>query len=71
MSKTILVRFRLDGRVALITGTGQGIGKAFASALKEVGAKVAVADLKPGLAELIANELKERERPRPSRSRRT
>jgi len=60
MSTTILERFRLDGRVALITGAGQGIGKAFASALGEVGAKIAVADLNPGLAEQVANELKER-----------
>jgi NAD(P)-dependent dehydrogenase (short-subunit alcohol dehydrogenase family) len=60
MSKTILERFRLDGRVALITGAGQGIGKAFASALGEAGANVAIADLNPGLAEQVANELKER-----------
>jgi NAD(P)-dependent dehydrogenase (short-subunit alcohol dehydrogenase family) len=51
MSKTILERFRLDGRVILITGAGRGVGKAFASALGEVGAKMAVADLNPGLAE--------------------
>jgi NAD(P)-dependent dehydrogenase (short-subunit alcohol dehydrogenase family) len=60
MSKTILERFRLDGRAALITGAGQGIGKAFASALGEVGAKVAVADLNEALAEQVAHELKER-----------
>jgi NAD(P)-dependent dehydrogenase (short-subunit alcohol dehydrogenase family) len=59
MSKTILERFRLDGRAALITGAGQGIGKAFASALGEVGAKVAVADLNEALAEQVAHELKE------------
>ena len=53
MSKTILERFRLDGRVVLITGAGQGIGKAFASALGEVGAKMAVADLNPGLGATI------------------
>src|SRR5262249_35033015 len=51
MSKTILERFRLDGRVVLITGAGQGIGKAFASALGEVGAKMAVWGPQPGAAE--------------------
>jgi NAD(P)-dependent dehydrogenase (short-subunit alcohol dehydrogenase family) len=59
MSKPILERFRLDGRAALITGAGQGIGKAFASALGEVGAKVAVADLNETSAEQVTDELKE------------
>jgi NAD(P)-dependent dehydrogenase (short-subunit alcohol dehydrogenase family) len=61
MSKTILDRFRLDGRVALITGAGQGIGKAFAVALGEAGAKIAVTDLNRDLAHQVANELLERD----------
>jgi NAD(P)-dependent dehydrogenase (short-subunit alcohol dehydrogenase family) len=35
---TILDRFRLDGRVAIVTGASSGLGVAFARALAEVGA---------------------------------
>lgn len=46
MKKSILNRFRLDGRVALITGAAQGIGLSFARTLCEAGARVALIDIK-------------------------
>ena len=39
----ILDRFRLDGKVAIVTGAGRGIGRAVAEALAEVGADVVCA----------------------------
>jgi NAD(P)-dependent dehydrogenase (short-subunit alcohol dehydrogenase family) len=56
-AKPILDRFKLDGRVALVTGGGQGIGRAFAHALGEAGAAVAIADRVQERAEMVVSEL--------------
>ena len=48
---------RLEGRVAIITGGGHGIGKAYAARLATEGAKVVIAELDGASANAVAAEL--------------
>jgi len=48
---------RLNDKVAVITGSAQGIGRATALAMGREGAKVVVADLQAEKAQAVANEL--------------
>ncbi|TML75321.1 MAG: SDR family oxidoreductase [Actinobacteria bacterium] len=48
---------RLQGKVAIITGAGQGLGRAYALRFVAEGAKVAIADINDANAEQVAKEI--------------
>jgi 3-oxoacyl-[acyl-carrier protein] reductase len=48
---------RLDGKVAIVTGGGQGIGRAYAARFGQEGARVAVADMNDDNGQQVAKEL--------------
>jgi NAD(P)-dependent dehydrogenase (short-subunit alcohol dehydrogenase family) len=58
MSIPILERFKVTGKTALVTGAGQGIGEAFAHALAQAGARVAIVDVNGANAEKVAKAIR-------------
>lgn len=58
--KSIMERFSLKGKTALVTGAGQGIGRALAHGLADAGADVAIVDLDLALVEIVAEEISKR-----------
>jgi len=49
---------RLDGKLAIVTGSASGIGRQIAVRFAREGAKVAVADLDLGRAQEVVSEKK-------------
>ncbi len=57
LSSRLMVAYDLSGKVAIVTGAGQGTGRAIAAALAAAGARVAVNDINPDRAYRVASEL--------------
>jgi NAD(P)-dependent dehydrogenase (short-subunit alcohol dehydrogenase family) len=52
-----LQKFRLEGRIALVTGGARGIGLSTAQALEEAGARVTITDLDEDAIDRSCREL--------------
>jgi NADP-dependent 3-hydroxy acid dehydrogenase YdfG len=58
VNPTILERFRLDGKVAVVTGASSGLGVVLALALADAGADVVLAGRRQELLTNTAEEVK-------------
>jgi 7-alpha-hydroxysteroid dehydrogenase len=58
----LLEAFRIDGRVAVVTGSGRGIGRGIALALADAGADVVVTGRRVAEVEAVAGEIEGRGR---------
>ena len=54
----VLDKFSLAGKVAIVTGGGQGLGKVFCHAFAEAGADLVVAELNPETGPQVEEEMK-------------
>jgi NAD(P)-dependent dehydrogenase (short-subunit alcohol dehydrogenase family) len=54
---SVLDAFRLDGRVAVVTGGNRGLGRAFAAALAGAGARVAIAARDQDRSQSVAGDI--------------
>ncbi len=57
MNNTLLAKFDLSGKVALVTGASKGIGAAIAVGLAECGARVVVSSRKQDAVDAVAKEI--------------
>ncbi|GEP84851.1 putative short chain dehydrogenase [Staphylococcus piscifermentans] len=57
----ILEQFRLDDKVAIVTGGAMGLGQAMATALAQAGANIVIADIREDVAEATATTIRETE----------
>ena len=53
----IIEQFKVNGKVAIVTGGAMGLGKAMAEALAQAGADIVIADIKLDLAQETAKQL--------------
>lgn len=54
----VLPEFKLDGKVAIVTGAGRGIGKTISLTMAEAGADITVADIDPKTCAETREEIK-------------
>ena len=60
VQKAMFEYFRLEGQTAIVTCSGNGIGRATAIMLADLGTNVMVCDIEEDSAQKVAKEIKER-----------